>query len=286
MSYVESIHPPRRRRLRVVLSASVLIAAAVGAVALHSGPSDRSQVVLPLATTPVICGQTVTTSIVVGNDLNCTSGNGLNVGASGITINLNGHTLTGASSSSGVGVSATQSGVTIENGTVATWFHGVFTAGSLSKVINIRATGSTSGITVSGFGSTVSGNTAFANSQDGIQVFSDNIHVTSNTVRENTRFGINVQAAGIVVQTNRAENNGSDGVEDQGGGVSLIGNVSNANTGDGINSAGDQTAKVGSNTANYNGAYGIEANAGGNDAGGNVAKSNTQPTQCKDVVCS
>ncbi|MDQ4067209.1 MAG: hypothetical protein M3114_06440, partial [Thermoproteota archaeon] len=41
------------------------------------------------------CGQVVTQDVTLTSDLNCDSGDGLIVGASGITINLNGYSITG-----------------------------------------------------------------------------------------------------------------------------------------------------------------------------------------------
>ena len=45
-----------------------------------------------------LCGSTVITDLILDHDLTCT-GNGLTVGADGIKINLNGHTITGPGSS-------------------------------------------------------------------------------------------------------------------------------------------------------------------------------------------
>lgn len=67
------------------------------------------------------CGDTITTNVVLTTDLNC-DGVALTIGADDITVDLNGHTVTG----SGLAVAGTafgivanqQSGFTIENGTV------------------------------------------------------------------------------------------------------------------------------------------------------------------------
>lgn len=273
-----------------VISVGVVVAAAAGAVALRSSASRTPVVVLPLTTTAVTCGQHVTTSIVVGNDLFCSSGNGLTADASGIIINLNGHTVTGPGAvGSGVNAGGNfSSGVTVENGTVRGWAAGVDASGPSDKVVNVRATANTVGIQIEGSGSTASANLVFANSGNGIALLdTGNVHITSNIVRENGQQGIDIQSfrLGNVIQTNKVENNSSDGIRDQGARTTITGNISNGNGADGIKSAGDPTSSLGSNTANYNGAFGIEAAGGGSDLGSNVAKGNAQAAQCKDVIC-
>ena len=47
------------------------------------------------------CGQVVTQDVALTSDLNCDSGDGLIVGASGITINLNGYSITGPNGGGG-----------------------------------------------------------------------------------------------------------------------------------------------------------------------------------------
>lgn len=54
------------------------------------------------AGTPVSCGDTITHSVVLTSDLNCT-GNGLVIDADGVTVNLHGHQIAG--SGSGLGIS-------------------------------------------------------------------------------------------------------------------------------------------------------------------------------------
>jgi len=289
MAAIEHVQPSGRRPGKIaiaILGTAALVAVTV--VALRHSPSPGRVVVLPQATTTVKCGDTITVSITVGNDLaNCPS-NGLNVGANGIIINLNGHTLTGQIGGYGV-YNPTFSTVTIENGSVKGWSFGVYDVGPTNKVTGVRASQNDSGMFVVGTGSTVSADVSFSNTQYGIYVGNagiTGIKVTSNVVRQNGTQGIFVNGTGTVVQTNQAENNTSNGIYDQGTGNTMTGNITNGNGSDGINSAGDATAAVGTNTANYNSAYGIEAAAGGKDSGGNLAKGNGAAAQCKDVVCS
>ena len=87
-----------------------------------SGPANAA----PL----VNCGDYITTSVTLDSDLHCTSGyTALEVGASNITIDLNGHVLSGNSSMSGIYIHA-RSNVTIKNGWIKGFWGGINTARS------------------------------------------------------------------------------------------------------------------------------------------------------------
>ena len=265
--------------------ASAVALAGVSALALRHGPSPKPEVLVPQTTTAVSCGQTITVSIVVGNNLNCASGNGLVVGHASITLNLNGHTLAGNASSLGIDTGGFAT-VTITNGTVSGWNFGVFAYGPADKVTAIRANANANGIVLDGAGQSATGNVVFQNG-NGILLDGGSEKATSNVVRSNQGDGIRA-GTGAVVQTNQSLNNGANGILLAGGGSgsTVSGNVTNGNAGDGINSASAGASTVATNTANYNGAYGIEGSPGGKDGGGNTAKGNAQATQCKDVVCA
>jgi hypothetical protein len=53
------------------------------------------------AATPLRCGATITSNVVLAQDLTCT-GDGLRVGANGLTIDLNGHQLKGSGTGTGI----------------------------------------------------------------------------------------------------------------------------------------------------------------------------------------
>ena len=288
MFAIEQVQSRRRAAPALALvTAAVLLA--VSLVALRQSRSHKTVVVVPATTVGITCGETVTTSIVVGNDLTCSSGDGLVVGANNITINLNGHTLTGCGTCNRGVINVGHSGVTVENGSVDAWFGGVFTTGATNRLTGIRVSNSRSnGLNIFGAGTLVSSNVVFKNASDSIKVDGANVKLTSNVVRENAGDGVFITpaATGAVVQTNQSENNTTNGIDDQGVATVMTGNVTNGNGGDGIKSATDATATVGTDTANYNGAYGIEGSPSGKDSGGSLAKGNAQATQCKDVVCS
>jgi hypothetical protein len=80
------------RRTKITLTTTALAAA----LATFAGPSEGASG-LPITT----CGQTVTTSAILAHDLTC-AGPGIIVGASGITIDLEGHAISGNPLSTGV----------------------------------------------------------------------------------------------------------------------------------------------------------------------------------------
>src|SRR5260221_10293181 len=70
----------------------------------------------------LICGDTITRNLVLTGDLDCSAAgtDGLHVGASGITLDLGGHTITGSGGGAGQYgiVSDGYNRVTITNGTI------------------------------------------------------------------------------------------------------------------------------------------------------------------------
>ena len=102
-----------------------------GAVVVGSAPALAEPAV-------VQCGQVVTSSVVVLNDLSECLEHGLVVGADGITIDLGGHTLDGVGLGAGV-LNAGFDDVTITNGTLSGFDFGVLlTAGAGNNVVTGR----------------------------------------------------------------------------------------------------------------------------------------------------
>jgi nitrous oxidase accessory protein NosD len=71
----------------------------------------------------VTCGMTVTSSVTLTSDLTC-AGNGLVVGADNITINLNGHRLSGNGTGAGIGA-ISHAGLSVLNGAIDRFEGGV-----------------------------------------------------------------------------------------------------------------------------------------------------------------
>lgn len=111
------IPPFSVRHPATVLTATALLVAVTSGLA-HAGPPPAVQ-----------CGDTVTTDISLSANLHCT-GPGLIVKAAGVVVNLNGHSITG--SGTGTGITAVkQAGVRVRNGRISNFDRGVFFAESI-----------------------------------------------------------------------------------------------------------------------------------------------------------
>ncbi|MEY2425003.1 MAG: large repetitive protein [Actinomycetota bacterium] len=120
---------------------TVALTAAI--VMLLTSPPARAE-----SETTVKCGQVVTRTIRLANDLRGCRVDGLVVGAGGITIDLNGHTLDGTSAAGpknphdcfcGVNVGE-YAGVTVTNGNVTDFVSGVEVFGDRATIAGINAT--------------------------------------------------------------------------------------------------------------------------------------------------
>ncbi len=87
----------------------------------------------PRAAASDLCGTTILADLKLDHDLICT-GPGLIVGADGITIDLNGHTITGPGSGVGINV-PNRTGVLIVGGTVRNFLAGVQLVNSTAIVV-------------------------------------------------------------------------------------------------------------------------------------------------------
>src|SRR4029077_3767831 len=76
----------------------------------------------------LVCGQTITQDTTLTSDLSCPSGDGLVVGAHGVTIDLAGHAISGppGPTDGNVGIGVSQYGdVTVRGGTITGFAMGV-----------------------------------------------------------------------------------------------------------------------------------------------------------------
>lgn len=85
----------------------------------------------PALAAPVGCGAVLTSNTTLQNDLSCSGpGAALVIGADNITVNLNGHTLTGDGTGVGIDNSGGFAHVTIKNGTIAGFGEGIRAEGA------------------------------------------------------------------------------------------------------------------------------------------------------------
>jgi hypothetical protein len=171
------------RGWRVVRPVTVLFSGGVAAAGLlvAAVPAQARAEVAALS-----CGTTITHSVTLTRNINCATSSAqsaITIGAAGITVNLNGHKITGPGDIKGtVGILDNGEGnVTIESGTISNFFAGVEVAGTTSKdltglvVKNITVTDNTLGDLDYGvFGSSLSGarfsGLSIKNADEGIEL--------------------------------------------------------------------------------------------------------------------
>jgi parallel beta-helix repeat protein len=172
------------------------------------------------AATTVSCGSTISTAGSYALAANC--GAGIMITASDVTLNLNGHTMTGAGGfSDGVVVDdsgAAVGGVTIQGpGKITGYDIGVELGGggggvSGSSVSGLTFTNNAWAIQLnSGSGNTVSGNTAKDNLVGGILLEAENGDtISGNAANNNSAIGIDVAvgSTATTVSGNAANNDG------------------------------------------------------------------------------
>ena len=181
------------------------------------------------ATASDLCGTTILANLTLDHDLTC-PGNGLIVGADGITINLNGHTIVGPGSGVGISVS-NRTGVVIVGGTVKNFLAGVQLVNSTAIVVKEnRFTGNQDAVFLVGSrGSTIKENTAWQNSRVGVMLRPSGIRnstqnlVAENTLTDNTNGIILVETpTGNVLRENMISGSTNAGINVNGG---VSGNV-------------------------------------------------------------
>ena len=202
------------------------------------------------------CGQTVTTSAVLGQDLFC-NGDGIVVGAGKITINLNGHTLFGDGDINDVGVHVGNGccdNVTVENGVIRDFGDGVYSLLNERVVVrDVAVSGNTAtGIFLDGPSDSVVSSTAFGNNE-GIAVYGQNSAMTSSSASGNNVGlifgGLDGKARSVIASGNRSE---GIVVDSLGEGASVTSSTANGNGSIGIRVFADSVT-LNRNTADGNG---------------------------------
>jgi Right handed beta helix region len=183
--------------------------------------------------TPITtCGQTVTTSAVLTQDLVCT-GDGVILGASGITIDLKGFTIRGDRGTGDNGIEDTGGfdNITIKNGVVRNFEYGVWAEPFADAFIvqNLLASGHVQdGIHIHGNSASVKSSTSSANSY-GVSVIGSKATIKSTSASGNRFGGISANGNFALIQSSSASGNGYVGIAVQGDGAVLKGNRAEAN---------------------------------------------------------
>ena len=147
------------------------------------------------------CNTFVSESLTLVSDISCSNAGdvGLTVaaGASGITIDLNGHSVTGARKERSIGVlvDAGASNITVVNGTIASFERGVVISNSTGVVVSGLAVRNNrrDGVTVRNSSDvTVAGNELNGNTNGLVGSDTGNLTVMGNTGEKNSNVGFDI----------------------------------------------------------------------------------------------
>ena len=204
------------------------------------------------------------------------SGNGIEVNADNVTIDLMGHSLIGPGSGVNRGIYMNgRTNVEICNGTVRDFGDdGIYEqsyAGRGHRLICVRAVSNGDrGINLLSTGNLVKDCTAASNANIGMYVYHGST-IIGNTAYDNQSYGIDA-SGGCTVSGNTAKENGSDGIY-AGSGSTVTGNTARENGSHGISA--DYGSTVTGNTVYKNQGCGIRT-SGYSMLTGNVARTNNQ----------
>jgi Right handed beta helix region len=274
----------RRRALRLPLFG--VLAALVLVVGVSAGQAGGG--------TPITaCGQTVTTNAVLTQDLVCT-GDGIVVGASGITIDLKGFTIRGDRGAGDYGIDdhLGYDDVAIKNGVAGNFNAGVgaYNGADQVSVSHLLASGNNGvGIDISGASASVRSSTASGNAVDGIFVEGDSAKIQSTATSGNGGTGIYVGGGLASVKSSTASGNRIQGITVVGYSATIQSSAASGNGVNGIAVNGD-TAIIKGNRAEANGFFGGDSDLNGlgitasgyvtAPIGTNVARGNDALGQC------
>jgi parallel beta-helix repeat protein len=253
------------------------------------------------ALTQVACGDTITTSVVLASDLDCT-GAGLIVGADKVTIDLNGFTLRGDGDPGDLGIDdgGGFDRLTIRSGRIEAFEEGVSIGGDAQQasVEDVEVFGCLGdGIDLNDSdGARITGTLLTANGAAGLQIGANatgnrfeksaavgnvgpgvEIHGSGNSVLKSELTlngdGVVVLGGGNTVSGTSAYRNEDDGIEVRGDANEVVRNAAFGNLGEGIEVTDAADAVLERNTASGNGENGIWID--GASAGARLARNAT-----------
>jgi hypothetical protein len=254
----------RQARTVVMMVLAALVLAVVAPEANAGGET-------PITT----CGQVVTTNAFLPHDLACSGRAGVVVGASGITIDLNGFAIRGNRSSGRYGIDDMDGfdGVTVENGVVRDFDYGLVGFGANRLVLSgLVASGNTNGgIFIVGPSTQIQSSRVSGNGGDGIYVLGASATVQSSTASANAGNGVYLSGAYSRIGSSTASDNTADGIVVGGDAARLDRNRTEAN---GLaDSTSNGPRRLGILVFSYTAA----------PTGTNVAYGNSDPAECKPM---
>ena len=179
----------------------------------------------------VSCGDVVIADLTLQNDVTGCVGDGLLLEADGVTLDLNGHTVSGAGAGTGIAIGSTQSvvDVSVVDGVVRGFATGIHVFGGSSTLSRLSVRDNTTlGIRLdSGSSTQVVRNHVAGNAGDGILAgIPGNNVIRENILARNGRDGLRGAEDSVQrVEGNFAWRNGNDGIFLKDSVASVIGNV-------------------------------------------------------------
>jgi parallel beta-helix repeat protein len=239
-----------KRKLSTLFFAAMTMLAFAGSAGAVDGTIEINQAkVMAAGGFPYVISTANTSYRLTGSlTVSSTSANAINVSVSHVTIDLNGFSITGAAGSDTYGINATETDVTVENGTITGFEFGAFT-GNNGIIRNVHADSNGDGI-ATGANSLVQGCTADSNTANGIYSTGSGLVVSGNSVNSNGKLGIGA-GIGSTISGNSVYSNSGSGIYCNGGGCLISNNTIDNNNPDGINA--DSTTGYGGNVLNNNG---------------------------------
>jgi parallel beta-helix repeat protein len=228
----------------------------------------------------VYCGAWITQDVTLQHDIfGCVQG-GIMIGKSGVTVDLNGHTITGMGE--GVGISASGvTGVTVKNGSVVNFEAGLHFVGvTQSQVLDTRFSTNTdaSALVEASTGNKFRRLTMTENGDGGFRLIgASKNRIAGSTIAGASDSGVSLEG---LSSYNRLVRNkvtlAGEGVKvEDGTGNRVFRNTLSYNGGAGVEIAGEALAtRVNQNQTHFNGADGIFIEAFGTQVNGNNAGCN------------
>jgi parallel beta-helix repeat protein len=223
-----------------------------------STPTKRSDTAADLPIKSLSCGEVVKESVKLSTNLDCT-GDGLIIGADGITIDLNGHTLKGpGAKSSKIGAMlATSSGVTLQGPGVIEGFQAAVldTGGQDNKITGVNFVDNQIAIFLTGASTTGISQNMFTGNDIGMASHSSKLTTfEKNLLEDNDLAGVTlVNSADNKIDTNIIEgsNNGVF-LDGQSTGNKITTNTLLDNTGVDVNNGNGMPININKNSFTAN----------------------------------
>ena len=149
---------------------------------------------LPVVFANPVCGATLTANTTLTANIGPCSGNGLIIGANGITLDCAGHTISGTGTGNGITLSGLNK-VTVKNCEVTGFGFGFYLQESSHNTLTKNTANSNVDqgfyLTITSNGNTLSENTANSNGYYGFELVFSSIKntLTKNTANSNTHYG-------------------------------------------------------------------------------------------------